>query len=140
MSALQPLRPTGARMLVRLKYVCDADFRKSEATNYRALPDEIRDGLRDGEAVCFKSHSGDQVVFVVKPRTLASLAPSRSGEEGKRLEVFCSVRLRLPHSRTWNPSMLGEYADAAGLELIGIKRLNEHLVKSRLVPDDEALE
>lgn len=27
--------------------------------------------------------------------------------------------------------MLGEYADAAGLELIGIKRLFEHLLKPR---------
>ncbi len=111
----------GARVLVRLKYVATSDFRRSEVSNYREIPPEIRNALRDGEAVCLKSHGGDQLVFVYRPRQLGADGP----------EVFCSVRLRLPPSRTWNPLMLGEYAREAGLELIGIRRLNEHLARRR---------
>lgn len=116
-----------SRMLVRLRYVDTADFRKSEATNYRNLPAEVRDSLRDGEAVCFKSQAGDQIVFVVKPRAV--------GREAS--EVVCSVRLRLPSNRTWNPLMLAEYAASAGLELVGIKRLQDHLTRPRHAGEPE---
>lgn len=73
----------GARMMVKLKYVETVDFRKSEATNYKALPADIRDSLRDGDAVCFKSGIGDQVVFVVKPRTIAGTVPRTGGGGSK---------------------------------------------------------
>ena len=68
-----------ARMLVRLKYVDTVDFRRSETTNYRLLPADVRETLKEGEAVCLKSSRGDQLVFVMKPRVVASAVPSMGG-------------------------------------------------------------
>lgn len=113
-------------MLVRLRHVATVDFRKNETTNYRELPADVRGALREGEAVCFKSHGGDQVVFVLKPRSVM-------GPSGTAAEVVASLRLRLPKTRTWHPLMMQEYARDVGLELDGWKRLSEHL---SLKPDD----
>lgn len=120
------------RLHVRLRYVDTVDFRKSETTNYRLLPADIRESLRDGDAVCFKNEHGNQVVFVVKPRPLPGVASiQRKDGSTDAAEVVCSIRLRLPHERPWNPTMLADYAHAAGLELIGIRRLVEHLARER---------
>jgi hypothetical protein len=110
------------RQTVRLKYVATVDFRKSEATNYKLLPAMIRRRLKPNEAVCLKSGSGNQIVFVFKPSSVTRA-------DGAELEVVHSTRLRLPKHRSWNPLMIADYAASVGLQLVGLKRLRDHLEK-----------
>lgn len=108
------------RASVRLRYVAVADFRKSEANNFRAIDQKIRDQLSGSDVVCLRSQSGDQVVFVYAPSAVQNAA-------GADLEVVASTRLRLPKGRGWDPRMLSEYAAAVGLELIGLKKFADYL-------------
>jgi hypothetical protein len=100
------------KMIARLRYVATTDFRRSEATNFAALPKTLRDSLRNNDAVCFRSGTGNQLVFVFR----------RVGD------VVASTRLRLPSKRRWDPLMLADYAAEVGIELVGLKRLKDHLI------------
>lgn len=125
-------------MMVRLRHIETVDFRRSEATNFNALDAEVRASLKEGDAVCFKNPPGNQVMFVVKPRAMAGVASiQRKDGEAEEVTVTFSIRLRLPPERSWNPLMLSEYAAAVGLELIGIKRLFEHLAPTPVPPPVE---
>lgn len=115
---------------VRCQYVHPVSFRKTEATNYEELPDDVKALLKTPhDVVCFVSMSRDQVVFVSKPGELKTTSEWRKRSKARKnikgLTVIYSRRLRLPRG-AWNPLMLANYAQQLGLKLIGIKKFEEH--------------
>lgn len=106
---------------MRLVLVKRVSFRKSEATNFAETRGHAT--LNKGEVICFYSARGDQVVFVYRKITV-------EGADGKRaFEVLASQRLRLISGETWNPLMLGNYAQRAGLKIDNLKLFQEHFVR-----------
>jgi len=106
---------------MRLIEVADADFRKSEATLYKlweAANPEAK--MATNDVVLFVSLSGNQLVFVHKPRQL---------EDGHALagtrEVISSRRLRIKGG-VWNPMMIGNYARDVGITIERIKLFEDH--------------
>lgn len=136
MAATAATRPIVAQAPLRLKFIAEADFRKSEATIWqeKAAAGELPP-LRPGEVVCFISTNRRQIVFVQAPRewhTASSLD----------CQVFASRRLRLTRGG-WNPLMLKNYAEEVGLVLDGLRRFEEHFRESQAlrrgageIPDD----
>jgi hypothetical protein len=103
----------------RLRFVGSADFRKNEVTMYREAEQEgaLPAGLKAGDVVAFVSTSRDQIVFVSPPY--------QHLENGREVRLYASRRLRISSGR-WNPLMLQNYADEVGLQLLGLKRFEEH--------------
>ncbi len=109
---------------VKLVEIKEANFRQSEATNFAKLPKSRRESLKNGEAICFVSRMGNQLVFVHKGGEFGKTV------QGKERRVVYSTRLRLTRG-TWNPIMLADYADEVGLELLGLKKFEVHYDKLR---------
>lgn len=104
---------------MRLKYIEQVDFRKSEYTNFQDLLKREKElDLKDNDVVAFVSNSRMQIVFVSRPTSIDGAT--------KECEVISSRRLRISSGGTWNPTMLANYASMAGIELIGIKRFEDH--------------
>ncbi len=105
---------------LRLRRVLRVSFRESEATNWdnfaKAEPDLVRTfGAHD--AVAFLSLSGAQLVFVYGFRSFV-------GKDGGKTAALVSQRIRLREG-AWNPLMLQNYAESAGIHLVGLKRFEE---------------
>ncbi len=114
--------------LMRLKYIAQVDFRKSEATNFlehhvikRGKEIEKRVPLKPGEVACLIASSGNQIVFVYNPDRVRDI---NAGVEER--PVFHSERLRLTNGGRWDPLMLGDYAAQVGIQLEGIRLFKQH--------------
>ena len=107
---------------MRLVLVEQADFRRSEMTNFDALSAKFRRAMKPGDVVCFISGVGNQMVFVYLPLRLQDLGETR--------EVVSSRRLRLRKGR-WNPLMLVNYAEMAGIKIRGLKRYEEYFSEGK---------
>lgn len=117
----------GCHLRVRLRRVEHGDFRTSEQTMFNALPAAVRNDLRGFDAVAFVSATGNQIVFVYGFTNVGMTKPTGL-HKARRYGIVTSVRIRLTGS-TWNPLMLQNYAADCGLELIGLKRFEEHYSK-----------
>ena len=113
--------------LMRLKYIAQADFRKSENTNFlehhvvkRGKKIEKRIALKPGEVACLIASSGNQIVFIYNPDRVTD-----DDSEDER-PVLHSERLRLTGGGRWNPMMLGNYAAQVGIQLEGIRLFQQH--------------
>lgn len=111
---------------MRLKYIAQADFRKSEHTNFlehhvqkRGKKLEKRSALKPGEVACLVASSGKQVVFVYNPDHVLDDAQDEHF-------VLHSERLRLTGGGRWDPLMLGNYAAQVGIQLEGIRLFEQH--------------
>ena len=100
-----------SRIKMRLRYVTEVSFIRSEQTNFDLVPSHVRSKLKDNDTVCLISKGRDQMVFVY----------ASNGE------ILNSVRLRLAKKRPWNPLMLADYATSVGIELVGIKKFKDHM-------------
>jgi hypothetical protein len=114
--------------LMRLKYIAQVDFRKSEATNFlehhvvkRGKKIAKRPALKAGEVACLIASSGNQVVFVYNPDRVQDV----NADVDER-PVLHSERLRLTSGGRWNPLMLGNYAAQVGIQLEGIRLFEQH--------------
>jgi len=112
---------------LRLKAIIpSADFRKSEATLHdaflrsRSYPGD----LRKGECFLFLSKSGNQLLWFFTQVTRIE------GYKGAEIKVYDSRRWRLTGG-TWHPYMLANYAEKAGIDLVGIKRFEEIIDERR---------
>lgn len=114
---------------VRLRAILQGDFRTSEYTMFQTISQKLRNSLRGADAVCFVSKRGNQVCFVFGFLNVGTTKPA-DGSKGTKYGAITSVRIRLTRS-TWNPLMLQNYAAHRGLELIGIKRFEEHYERLR---------
>jgi hypothetical protein len=106
--------------LLRLRYIETVDFRASEHTNYllaiRKYPYLAK--LKPKDAVLLISRKRDQLIFVYGFGITTGLRGVR--------RYLRSERLRLENG-SWDPLMLQNYAEEAGIFLEGIKTLEEHL-------------
>lgn len=114
--------------LMKLKYIAQVDFRKSEATNFlehhvvkRGKKIEKRAALKSGEVACLIASSGNQVVFVYNPERVRD-----DVADVDERPVLHSERLRLTSGGRWNPLMLGNYASQVGIQLEGIRLFEQH--------------
>lgn len=104
---------------MRLKYIATVDFRKNETTNFEEHAKKGRWKLKANEVVCFVSRLKTQVVFVHTPQGMGETS------QGNERIVVRSQRLRISYG-TWDPMMLANYANMAGIRLEGIRRFEEH--------------
>lgn len=115
------------RLSLRLKLVAAADFRKGVPT----MMDDLRRAkklvdLSGDEVVLLISATGLQLAFVFRDVTI---------EDRSRVDtVKCTThyRVQLDRHTPWNPLMLVNYAEEAGIELQGLKRFEEHLFKGEV--------
>ena len=107
---------------VRLKEIYETSFARSEMTNYRLWRKETTRSLAAGEALCIVSKTGNQMVFVWKPKLITY--------GGSNAEAFLSVRIRLDSTKWWDGRMLRNYANQVGLELVGLKRYEQYYAKA----------
>lgn len=106
-------------MRIRLKGIrFGMDFRKSELTNYDAFrkSKSFPGDLGKNEAYLFVSKGQNQLVWILNLIEIET--------ERKDRRMIDSRRWRL-EGGTWNPLLLQNYANEAGIELIGIRRFEE---------------
>lgn len=108
---------------MRLRYIEQVDFRRSEITNFN--------DLRKREPALIKSLKSDDVVLFISSRRTQIVfvwAQDRLTLGGKDVNVTTSLRYRISGS-TWNPLMLRDYAEAVGIHLEGawIKKYEWHV-------------
>lgn len=108
---------------LNLKLIASVDFRHGIPHHYDELRKKrmLRD-VADDEVILLVSQTGRQMAFVFREHEIHS----RSGDTVKALAHY---RIQLDRHTSWSPLMLSEYANAAGIELIGIKRFEEYITK-----------
>lgn len=111
-------------MRLNLRMVATVDFRHGVPFHYDELRKKklMRD-ISEDECVLLISQTGRQLAFVFAECEIRS----RSGEPVKAISHH---RVQLAKHTPWNPTMLTEYAERAGIELLGVKRF-EDFVRDR---------
>lgn len=107
-----------------IRYGCD--FRRNEWTLYqdfRADKARYPGELKPGEAFLFVSCTQDQLIWFLHADEL-----ERDGKTP--LRFIDSRRWRL-QGTTWNPALLGNYAQAVGIELKGIRLFQDAFNEDR---------
>jgi len=111
---------------LRLKLIHEADFRKSEETNFLELEKAGKvPKLKKGEGILLISKSKNQIVFVEKAEEFDF---EKSNGRVVHARIVPSQRYRL-HGTTWDNLMLANYAERAGFRVVGIKRFEWYLRK-----------
>ena len=110
-----------------LRGIITVSYIKSEYTNF----EDLRAGRKWGPLI--RSLKGDECVLLVATmqNQLMFLKGYVEVAEGtKRWRVLPSSRIRVLRgnglNNTWEPKMLANYAKSVGIELVGIKLLEEH--------------
>jgi hypothetical protein len=109
---------------LRLKYVGEADFRMNEESQARVYSKILAD-LNANEVICLFSKTGKMMRFIWKPQSfngLNEVGIRRKGIYG----VIQSMMHRITDGGTWNPLMIRNYANEIGLDLTGLKRMEDH--------------
>ena len=109
---------------MRIRYIETADFRRCDLSLFQMFYQDhmlFTQSLKKDDVVVFVSKKGNQLLFV------HGFVHINEGYEGARFErtVLASTRYRLLNT-TWNPLMLANYAEAAGLKIQGLKLFEEH--------------
>lgn len=107
---------------MRLKMVATVDFRKGVPTNL----DELRKigklrSIADNEVILLISQTKLQLAFVYPDVRFE--AGGRRGE----IRAIAHYRVQLDRHTPWNPLMLVNYAEEAGLAIEGVKRFEDSL-------------
>ncbi len=102
---------------MRIREIVSADFRNCERTLYS---DYLRTAKlpRADEIVVFISLKGDQLLFVHGWQAVHNPG-------GPNHLVLKSSRHRIANG-TWNPLLLRNYVNAAGLEIEGLRRFEDY--------------
>lgn len=109
------------RLRLNLKMIATVDFRCGVPHHYDELKKrKLLADLKDTETVLLVSATKRQLAFVFLEVQLAA-------KGGDPVFAISHYRIQLSRHSPWNPIMLAEYAALAGIELIGIKRFDEHL-------------
>lgn len=106
---------------VKLKAIIMCSFQRSEKTNLALFREDRHypGDLQEGEAFLLVSKMGNQVIFIFRgPSTIEITGAPRTWK------VLDSRRLRL-EGGTWSPYMLQNYANSVGINLVGLKRLEQ---------------
>lgn len=109
------------RMRFSLRMVATVDFRHGIPSHYEALKKKrLLADIEDDETILLVSQTGRQLAFVFRELTLIA----RNGEP---VHAVYHLRVQLDRHTPFNQKMLSEYADMAGIELLHIKRFEEHI-------------
>lgn len=109
---------------MRLKLIVHVNFQQTEAENFKAALKEHKiAGLAAGEVVLMVSLSETQLVFMYRP---SEMDMSQYGGRKGTATVFHSERLRLSRS-TFSTLMIQNYAREAGLNIDGLRTLEEYI-------------
>lgn len=108
---------------VRLKGIRTVSFRQSELTNYDWLRKKRKfaTDLKPNEVYLLVSKMGNQLVWILND------AQVKVGENGDAKRMLDTRRWRLDSRTPFNPLMIQNYANEVGIELVGIKKLQDHL-------------
>lgn len=107
----------------RLCLIEHCDFRCSEWTNLQTILRKNKLALGKSDIVAMVSGNGKQIVFCYA-HDQVSYKDYRGNL--KKTGVVQSVRYRLTGSGSWSPTMLANYAEAVGIELVGIKKFEQY--------------
>jgi hypothetical protein len=112
------------RIRLTLRMIATVDFRLGVPTHYDALKRKklLRD-IEEHETVLLVSQTGRQLAFVFSEVKIES----RSGDP---VTVIAHYRVQLDRHTPFNGTMLSEYAAKAGIDLVGIKRFEDHLAEA----------
>jgi len=109
---------------LRLKLISEADFRKSEETNFLELQKAGKlPKLKKGEGILLISKGRNQIVFVEK---IDEFEVETSSGRIVKARVVPSQRFRI-RGTTWDGKMLQNYAERAGFKIPGIKRFEWYM-------------
>jgi hypothetical protein len=108
---------------MRIRLIEAVSFRYSEDTNLRAVLKKHPLKLSKNDVVVLVSKTGNQIVFCIGIEAIG-IGPKRV-----RIEVTDTRRLRLSRG-TWNPTMLVNYAESAGLAIEGLKRFEDYYAEA----------
>ncbi len=106
---------------MRIKRVVEADFRRSDLGVFERFFQKNRgfvESLNKDDVIVFVSKAGNQLLFIHGFSTVETAA------RDARL-ILPSVKYRIIRG-SWNPLMLRNYAEAAGLSIDGLKLFEEH--------------
>lgn len=106
------------------------DFRKSELTNFdiwkkRQKKKGRRNTMKSNEVLLFISKSGNQLVWVLNIGEVEVGRANKRGELGRRM--IDSRKWRIEGSGKWHKDMIQNYANEVGLDIVGMRRLEEKL-------------
>jgi len=110
----------------RLVLIEHCDFRCSEWTNLQVVVKKHKLALGPQDVIAMVSGNGKQIVFAYA-HDVFKYEDFRGAS--KPTGVVQSVKYRLTGSGTWNPTMLVNYAEAVGIELLGLKRFESYYKK-----------
>ena len=114
---------TAIKLHLRLRLVATVDFRHGVPFHYDELKKSNRlDEVRADECILLVSQTGTRVAFVFREANTTS----RNGEPVK---VVSSFQLALDRRTPWSPLMLQNYAEQVGIELLGLKRFEDHVLE-----------
>ena len=107
----------------RLVLIEHCDFRCSEWTNLNVVLKKNKMKLGPQDVVAMVSGNGKQIVF--------AYAHDQFKYEDYRGDtrpagVVQSLRYRLTGNGVWSPTMLATYAEAVGIDLIGLKKFEQY--------------
>jgi hypothetical protein len=111
----------GGRLRLNLRMIATVDFRQGVPTHYEELKRRklMRD-IGDDETILLVSQTGLQLAFVFREVQI-------KGRNGDAVRAIAHYRLQLDRHTPWSPIMLTEYASQAGIELVHVKRFEDHL-------------
>lgn len=114
-------------MRLRLKAIrYDCDFRKSEVTLFQEFQRDPKfkdiSALQTSETFLFVSCRHDQLVWLMNVGQYTN--------NGRDAWIVDSRKWRI-RGGTWNPLMLGDYAKAVGIELVGIRMFADAYKEAR---------
>lgn len=110
------------KLRLKLRLVVACDFRHGVGYHYDALKSKKwLDDMRADECALLVSYTGRRVMFVFRE----SKTTARGGDP---VTVLSSFHLNLDRHTPWSPLMISEYAGHVGIDLIGIKRFEDHIL------------
>ena len=117
---------------MKLRLIERCDFRKNELTNYIEILKKRPLKLGADDCVLLINHQEDQLIFIFG-------FDHAKDTKGEKRMVLRSEKLRLTseerdaegnvirrHIGKWEPLLLANYAERAGIELEGIKRFEDY--------------
>lgn len=107
-----------------IKGIFTADFRKNARTLYDDLRQDKkawRGELRNGDVYIFVSLTGNQLYFILRDHEITA-RPGTRYEAQRRMLDYRAWRLE---NSVFDNMMLQNYANEAGINLAGVKRLEE---------------
>lgn len=112
---------------MRLRLIYRGDFRKSEETLFNEVMQKHK-GLKLGpeDCVLLMSGNGKILKFVYGFTEQEVFSEKKEDFTGRKTKILESTVYRISGAGGWNPTMLANYAEQAGVPLHGLKRFQDY--------------